>query len=54
VRGIPGNRYSYRDRRKPTSRKEFFDFPLAVRDRIDPGQGQFLDEILDIVEEFLN
>jgi len=39
-------------RRKPTTKKEFFEFPLALRDQIEPGQGRLRDEILDIVEEF--
>ena len=40
-------------RKKPTSKEEFWNFPLRVRENIDPSQGRFLDEILDIIEDFV-
>ena len=39
-------------RRKPTTQKEFFRFPLSLRDQIDPKEGQFLVEILELIEEY--
>jgi len=40
--------------RKPITREEFYNFPLALREKIESGQGQFIDEILEIVEEITN
>jgi hypothetical protein len=37
---------------RPTSREEFQKFPLKLREQIDPKQSIFLDEILDLIEQF--
>lgn len=39
---------------KPITREEFHSIPLALREKIESGQGQFRDEILEIVEEITN
>jgi hypothetical protein len=37
---------------RPTTHEEFLKFPFFLRDKIESGQGEFLDEILEIVKEF--
>ena len=37
----------------PTTRKEFYEFvPMNLRENTDGKQMQFLDEILEIIEEY--
>ena len=38
---------------KPTTKEDFLALPLALRESIDSKQGQFLKDILQIIEEYI-
>jgi len=38
---------------KPISRSEFLDLPLSIRELIEPGQMDYIDDIFEIIEEYV-
>ena len=41
-------------RRKPINKEDFLQFPFYLRNQIDVDQGLFLNEILDIIENYIS
>jgi len=43
---------AYFVRKMPTTHREFLQFPYTLRKKVARGQGKYLDEIFEIMEEF--